>query len=236
MTKAPSSGSARRRSLKARWLRRLLLITAAVVPVGVVGGALAGSLISERIGGSDLRGVPLSPLEQLEAFQRPVRPADVALRRQPAVQAAVAQLTEGDGAAPEEFRAGAARDDLRVLLAGLGDARRAIYAFTTVKDRVCVGLTEFTSGCYEGLPLGAAVDVTVGDPDVEGAGEPPLVWGLTRNDVDRVDVEVEGRAQPATVARNAYFFRLSGNLLPASAITALVVHRADGTKQRIPLP
>lgn len=218
------------------WRRRTAIVAALVAAVAVAGIAYAAGEMPAPSSSAAAPETPLSPLETLAAFQRSATPAERALSREPKIRAAVVQLTDDDPAVPAEFRAGAARKDLRVLLSELGTGGRAIYAFTTAKNRVCLGLTDFTSGCYSGLPLGAAVDVTVGDPDAEGSGEPPLVWGLARNDVRRIDVEVGGQTYPATFARNAYFFQLTDSSVSTSAITAVVVKRADGTVQRIPVP
>jgi hypothetical protein len=203
--------------------------------VAVAGLSLGLAAATGTVGFSESQAVspqtPLSPLDPLSAFARPLTADDRAARATVEISDAVEQLTGNDAAVPAAYRAGAARDDLRVLLSGLGEARRSIFAFTTAKNRVCLGLTEFTSGCYEGLPLGATVDITVGDPDVEGGGEAAIVWGLARNNVRGVQVAAGGKNYIARLANNAYFFQLPDATMPSTAITGLSVSLTDGTVQ-----
>lgn len=215
------------------WSRRAAAAaTIAIAAVAAVSVAAAVTSDDPSVSPVPL-ATPLSPLESLAAFRDPATAADARLSRQPFIRDAIAQLTAPDAGAPPEFHPGTPRNDLRVLLSGLGEGGRAIFAFTTSKSRTCLGLTGFTSGCYAGLPLGASVDITVGDPDDEGSGEGALVWGIARNDVRAVEVEVGSGHHAATLGRNAYFFQLTDASLPTSAITAVIVHREDGVTQRL---
>lgn len=177
------------------------------------------------------------PLGTLKVFRSPATAEDQAAVRDPDVTELVHALTgEVPATVPEDFAAGTpSLSDLRLALAGLGEAQRAIFVVRTSKGRVCAGLTGFSGGCYQGLPAGVYLDAMAADPDGPG-GEPALVWGITRDGVQSVDVVVDGRPYAATIGRNAYFFQLADNRTSADAIQTIVAHLPNGETRSLPVP
>lgn len=203
----------------------LILVGLAVLTTGATAAVRGLSTSETSAVVSPPKGL-VSPLE-LRAFSRAQTAQERAARNEPDILEAVEALTSPAPGVPEEWQPGAARNDLRILLAGLGPSSRSIFAFTSTKGRVCFGLTGFTSGCSAGMPAFERVTVTTGDPDAGGTGEPALVWGFARDGVSRVEVVVAGERFGARLANNAYFFQLPNGALPTSAIEAIVVSVGD---------
>lgn len=153
----------------------------------------------------------------------------------PAAQAAVGKAAEHlmgapPAGSPPDFDPG--RADLakaRVLMASVGDAKRAIYAFPTLRGRVCSELTGFSAGCIDGFRARSPVGVTIGDP---AADEPGIVWGLAPDSVVGVDVVVDGTPQRALLSNNAYFYQGSAS---ATHFESLIVKLADGSTRNVAL-
>lgn len=201
------------------------LVGLAVLTTGATAAVRGLSTSETRAVVSPPKGL-VSPLE-LRAFSRTQSAQERAARNDADVLEAVEALTSPAPGVPEDWHPGAARNDLRILLDGLGPSSRSIFAFTSTKGRLCFGLTGFTSGCSAGMPAFERVTVTAGDPDAEGTGEPALVWGFARDGVSRVEVVVAGERFVARLANNAYFFQLPNGALPTSAIEAIVVSVGD---------
>jgi hypothetical protein len=178
----------------------------------------------------------LSPLDMPRAFERQETDDEHALRATGAVREIVETLTSAPTDVLPAHRPGAARAELRVLLTGLGAGRRDIVAFRTTKNRLCLGLTNFTSGCFEGLPEGMDITMTVGDPDQDGMGEGPVVWGYASKHVASVQVVVGGTALPARLGDGVYFFQAANGGLATSSLQRLVVEKRDKTVETVELP
>jgi hypothetical protein len=145
-------------------------------------------------------------------------------------------LTADDPTVPEEFLPGHARaGELRAGLAHLGPSDRTLFLVRTTKGRICAGLTGFSSGCLEGLPIDVPVTAIAADPNRSGTGEAPLVWGVARNDVERVDVIVDGGTFAAVMGENAYFFQLRDAGASPGSIQAVVAHLASGRSVTVPV-
>lgn len=199
--------------------------------LAVVATLSAANVLSTFSSSSAPSGTPTQPLERLPVFDQPVTAADEAAARDPMVVDAVRILTDDSGA-PEEYRVGLVQGSIHVLLDGLGPSNRSIFAFATTRGKTCLGLTGFTSGCYDRLPVGASADPMVGDPDKEGTGEGVIVWGLAASNVRRVFVDVNGQRIPTRLRANAFFAQL-GSTVPSTSIRGVVVERMDGTIQTI---
>lgn len=174
----------------------------------------------------------IQPLS-LRLFDRPLTSRDRAGQTSSVVTESVDHLFASSPGLPDAYDPGQRRpNDLRVAVDGVGTANRTVYMVRTTNGRVCAGLTGFSAGCLEGLPDTLPVTAVSADPDANGTGEAPLVWGIAKDDVVAVDVVVNGKAQPALLARNAYFFQLADAALPDRAIEGLIVRLSNGSTFR----
>jgi len=97
-------------------------------------------------------------------FKRPQTSAEKAAAISGRVAFEATVVTAADPGAAEDLLPGNARvDSMRVPLTHLGFRDRTLCLLLTAKGRVCAGLTEFTGGCYEGLPAGEPVSTTYGN-------------------------------------------------------------------------
>lgn len=191
--------------------------------------------ISRPLANYPIRHLSIGPVG-LSVLDRAPSAADQAGARDPNIVRAVQVLTSDDPGVPESFLAGQANaGGLRIAMSHLGTGDHSIFLVRTSKGRICEGLTQFSSGCLEGLPPDVAVTATAADPDGDNRGEAPLVWGIARNEVKSVDVIVQGQAHPATLANNAYFYELPNNTMLASDITDVVAHLAGGNSVDTPV-
>jgi hypothetical protein len=179
--------------------------------------------------------VPSVPVEVPPAFLRPPSAQDRLAASTPAVREVVDVLTTAPAGVGGADEAGASRGDVRVLLSGLGESGRTIFGFRTDRGRVCLALSDFTSGCYASLPADEAVTVSFGDPDREGEMEPAIVWGFAKSGVRRVSVVVAGVTLPARVGSNAYFFQAPSRLTRSDELERVLVELDDGTRQEVPI-
>jgi hypothetical protein len=198
--------------------------------------AVAGATGAERFAThpESAPAVTTRPFELPAAFARPPTDTDLAGLEDPEIREAVAVLTSDDAGIPESWKPGTA-GDLRVLLSGLGDAKRRIFAFVTSRGKLCTGLSGFTSGCLSELPADESVSLTVGDPDQEGTGEGAVVWGLANSDVVDVAIRVDGRTSPARLGSNAFFFQAPGTA-KLEALQSIVVRHRNGDVDVTALP
>ena len=120
---------------------------------------------------------------------------------------------------------------LRFAIVGVGPSQHTAFVVRSRAGQICSGLTNFTSGCVEGLPREMPAEITYGG---ESATEGPIVWGILRNDVRSVEVVVNGQSYPATVGRNAYFFQAPVGKT-AQDLQSVVVHLADGSSTTEPI-
>jgi hypothetical protein len=99
-----------------------------------------------------------------------------------------------------------------------------LYASARPNGGACTALGSakgsVATTCVDDLP---ASGISLNATDMAGW----LLFGFAADGVVGVDVVVGGKAVPATMLRNAYLANLGA--LDLSSVTALVVHRADGT-------
>jgi hypothetical protein len=202
--------------------------------------ALTTGLVAARASG--LMHMKITPppvatehVPSLAAFVRPETPADRGAAQMPSVKNAVASLVSQDGSVPDEMQPGTIRGDVRVLASGLGTSNRLIFAFRTTKGAVCLGLTGFTSGCLTAIPRDTPITITAGDPDQEGSGEGPILWGFANDDVDRVDVVVTGDREPAILGENVFFFQVDDASVTVDEISSVLVTLRDGHELPVPV-
>ena len=145
----------------------------------------------------------------------PVRPVDLrGLTAAPAVRdpALVRALTRP---APGALVAGRARvGPVRLLLADIGPRRHRLYAWLTRDGGACYVLAG-AGGCTRTVGLSPAPLSTAGDlgatPSAAGlvpGTDPPLLAGLVRDDVVRVDVLAGGRLRRARLGQGAFAYQL----------------------------
>jgi hypothetical protein len=172
----------------------------------------------------------LQPVPVPRIFVGPSTDFDKAVLRRPPVMRAVTALTKDDANIPQAWKPGSAREgSFRVLLIHLGSAQRLIFAFQAHHGQLCLGLTNFSSGCIGSLPIGLPITVTAGDPDIAGGGEGPVAWGYARDTVRAVDVVIRRVVIPAKLGNNAYFFQAPNGSFDTSDITEVRARLIDGT-------
>jgi hypothetical protein len=155
--------------------------------------------------------------------------ADDVAATQPAVERMIGSLTAPDANVPSAFLPGAAAD-VREAMTGLGSSGRTIVIFRTTGGKICAGLTDFGSGCLDGLPASIPITISSADPDGSGSGEPPLVWGVANNDVHAVNVVVNGVKRPAQLAGNAYFYELPDATMSDRSIESVEAVLSNGDR------
>jgi hypothetical protein len=150
--------------------------------------------------------------------------------------AAIAQLTTPAADVPADMLPGQAeRGTVRVLLDNLGPNKRAIYAYRTTKGRVCGGLTDQSSGCFDGFTEQAPVTYTFGVPGGNSSVEGLIVYGFMPDSVRSVSVVIAGIEYDATVGRNAFFVQLPSASVSPRSIEAIIVGFVNGRTQIIPI-
>lgn len=224
-------------SRRIRSSRRLVVSVAALAALAAVTGFAGASGIA-RLRSAPAPALvtpPLVPLERLAIFDRPQTGAERMAAAAGPLAEQVGALTADPGGVPADELPGRAEPGtFRLVLTGLGPGRRSIFVVRTTKGRECGELTDFAGGCLAALPANVPLDPIAGDPDGPG-GEGAIVWGVTRNDVRRVEVVVDGRRRDAVLGRNAYFFELGDASRPASAMSAVVATLADGRTEVVPV-
>jgi hypothetical protein len=199
--------------------RTALVVAVAAAMVGTASAALA--LRGDRSARDVVRArqASVAPIRELRVLARPQTAVDKSLEATPAVATMLDALPPVD---PSSFRVG---------LRGVGSAAHAAFVVRGRDGRTCAGLTDFSSGCLDGLPSTLPVDVTYGGGS---ATEGPIVWGLARDDVRAVDVVLNGVAQPAVLGDNVYVFQAEPGI-DVSALGALKVHLASGAVVTVPV-
>ena len=132
----------------------------------------------------------------------------------------------------------------QLLLSNLGPKHRAIYAFPTRNGEVCYVISGHGPARVRGgLGSGCKRAFIVGEPaSMDGgtfyfpptSGPPAEMAGLTRDGVARVQVVLNGSAHDATFGRDAWYYRVPSNQIPATAATELIVTLGDGSTKAVP--
>jgi hypothetical protein len=139
-----------------------------------------------------------------------------------------------DRSAPSGVAAGfggasADADAIRLLGHNAGGLGLSLYASANANGGACNALTNAKGAvgtmCFETIP---PEGITIGASDVDGW----TLYGFAADDVVGVDLVVRGKAQPATLLRNAYAADLGTSSV--SDVEVLVVHHADGRSDTVP--
>ena len=199
--------------LRNRFGKVTLFIAVTAVALATASASLA---LRSRAGAADsakARAASVIPIAHLRVLGRGQSAADRSTEASDAVATMLGALPAID---PATFR---------VALRGFGGGARTAFVARGRDGRICAGLTEFSSGCLDGLPPDLPVDVTYGGGS---ATEGPIVWGLARDDVRAVEVVEAGVVRSAALGENVYVFQAQPGVDPA-ALSAVKVHLANGT-------
>lgn len=218
--------------------RRMKLLVAALLGASAVGAITAvaygsGQQNARSKAVATVREAPLVSLGQLRIFSRPQRPAEHEAAVSAPVSNEVAILTAGASGVPAGSLTGSSRaDQVRIAATGLGTANRTLYLTRTTSGRTCAGLTDFTAGCLNALPADTPVEMMYGGGN---PGEGPIIWGVARNDVRRVEIVANGEVYPATLVENGYFFQLPDPDAPPEVFQMVKVTLANGQVVAVPV-
>ena len=205
--------------------RRDLALLAGATAIGVilaVAVTMAAATPKPSAESATEATIALPALSNMSSLASAPTPADTTLETTLAKEDAA--LTADDAAVPDEMAPGVpVAGSFRVLLRDLGTQHRVIYAFTTSKSRVCGGITDGASGCFDRFASGQ-VNYFVGAL----VGEPVIVFGFLPNDAHSVDVVAAGQHYPAIVGRNAFFLQLPDPTLPATQVESVNVTLTNG--------
>jgi hypothetical protein len=180
-----------------------------------LGGALAALIVSFGVpaSGADVRtNDPGSAAAQLGVLQNG-----------PVAKSAPADVSAGLSSASANTAA------VRLLGADADGSGLDLYASGRSNGGACNALSSPKGGvgtqCVDDLPAGG---VTIEASDATGW----TVYGFAADNVVGVDVLLAGKAEPATMLRNAYVADLGAGSL--NDVTAVIVHYADGTTGTVP--
>jgi hypothetical protein len=184
--------------------------TARIFASLALGGALAAAIVSFGVStsGAVVRGTgPGDASAQLGS-----------LRTAPVVANPPADVSAGLGSGSADTVA------VRLLGANAGGSGLDLYASARSNGGACNALSSPKGGvgtqCVDDLP---ASGISLEAADAAGW----TLYGFAADKVVGVDVVLDGKAQPATMLRNAYAVDLGAGAL--SDVKALIVHYADGT-------
>jgi hypothetical protein len=152
-----------------------------------------------------------------------------------------AQLAAGIGVANEQ-RPSNLSDDLyegewqtagsRLLLDGLGSKRMSLYALPTTKGKACFVVRGAGGACAspnEPISWGMLVPP-------EGVAGNPIIAGLARDDVARIDLLVNGAREPATLGSNGFFYEAHDGLFPSAIVITFENGSSSTVEVRDPRP
>ncbi len=123
----------------------------------------------------------------------------------------------------------------RLLLSNLGPERRSIYVFPTTNKQVCFVITGLSAGCKKAFIVGEPASISGGTFYFPPTSGPPTeLAGLTKDGVTAVQVVLDGTPQDAIFGHDAWYYRFPNNQIPATAATALIVTRSDGSITTVP--
>lgn len=208
---------------------KLPIAVTAIVTVGVAAGLGTAAVLQKDTGPVTPPPVLVEQIGNVGAFDGMPSAEERALAARPDVRQGIGAITADAPSVPDALLPGERVGPVRVSLAHLGDAGRAIWMYRTARGKVCYGLTDFTAGCVEQLPVGQVINPVGGDP---GDGGGMIVWGFAVNKVRSVNVIVNGESQAAVFGRNAFFFQAPST---TARISAVVAKTADGSTVTVPV-
>ena len=181
---------------------------------------------AKPISPSPVRTVSLGTIDALAGLPSA---AEAVLASRDDVQREAAAVDWTSASVPNLFLPGAEVGPIRIPLSALGSGDRLIWMYRTDRGKICSGLTDFTAGCLDRLPVGQAINPVAGDPE-DGGGT--IVWGFAKNDVRAVSVVVDSTLQTATLGRNAFFFQAASQ---SANPTTVIATLANGTTDSVAL-
>jgi hypothetical protein len=198
------------RSNKLTWRQALARVGAGVT----LGGAIAVAIAS--LGSASAAKIDPGPVPGSAAAALSV------LRTGPVDASPPSDVAVGfDGAS-------ALSGGVRVLGLNAGGSGLDLYGSARSNGGACNSLASAKGPagtmCVQNIP---PEGITLGASDAAGW----TLYGFAADDVVGVDVVVNGKTEPATLLRNAYLADLGTADL--SAATALIVHHADGTGDKV---
>jgi hypothetical protein len=117
--------------------------------------------------------------------------------------------------------------DGRLVLAGLGGEQDMVFAAPTTNDHVCqYVLPNGGSNCGRPGPDGLTLAWT------SDGGNSVVVYGLVGDEIDSVEIVIDGEPRQATMGENAFGARVAAG---SARLEAIVLHRRDGTSESIDL-
>jgi len=217
------------RRVSERRILKLSMLVTVIATIGAGAGIGMGAVLRPEKSLVTPPPVPVNDIGTVSAFDGTPSAEERAIARHAKVQEDMAAITAGTEVVPDELLPGDRVGPVRVPLAHLGDADRAIWMYRTTRGKVCYGLVDFTAGCVQQLPVAQVVSPAAGDP---GDGGGTIVWGFARDNVRSVNIIVNGEPQPAVVGRNAFFYQASST---AARISAVVATTAGGARVTLPV-
>lgn len=187
----------------------------------MVGVAVAAAVV---IGGAAIAATGWGPLAGIGAAERPATPAD---EISPAVVAqlrAVAMPRSAPDSPVGEWLFTEAR-----LLGTLPDGDK-VYVVPTAKAKLCIVVASSTASCSDPVTHDNPITMTTSDA---GPTAPPVVWGVTTDDVTAVSFTAAGTPVSVPVRNNFYAWQGSPNRTLRSVSSATVTF-ADGSTTRWP--
>jgi len=218
-------------------MRRQILGLGVALSVFVFAGVTVAAFAGARASKSEARPEVLPhrsppPLkESVSALSAPRRSEDVL---PPAVESSARALVASAGPdVPRELLPGDLQlNESRLLLEHLGPRNVSFWAVPTASGNVCLLFDGGADGCADSFAY-SPVLWSLFDPDRLGSGEPFTVYGIAPDDVNRIDVAVDGVLHRTLLKNNAFYYRLpDARALPQR----IVVSFADGTSETISLP
>lgn len=200
-----------RRTARSRRRRAPLLVALAVAAAVVIGGAA-------------IAATGWGPLAGIGAAERPVTPED---EISPAV---VAQLRASamPRSAPDSPVGEWLFTEAR-LLGKLPDGHE-VYVVPTAKAKLCIVVAGSGASCSDPVTRDDPITMTTRD---SGPSAPPVVWGVTTDDVTAVSFTVGGTPVSVPVRDNFYAWQGSPDQTLRSVSSAIVTF-ADGSTTRWP--
>ncbi len=150
-----------------------------------------------------------------------------------ASQLGVLRVASVDASPPSDVAAGldgasALATGVHLLGQDIGGSGLSLYAASRANGGACNALAAAkgatATACVQNIP---PEGITIGASDVNGW----TLYGFAADDVVGVDVVLNGQAVAASLLQNAYVADLGAADL--SAATALLVHHADGTVDKV---
>ena len=204
------------------------ITVATLIVAGVIAGLLfASSSLFASQGQEPVRFETTSPVEAMSVFEKPST-EEIPTTIIDDLKAILANAPEGAPDVPGPVII----ERARVLLSDVGPEHHSIYAAPTADGEVCEDFTGIMSGCFKGFQVDQPITID-GVGRYPGDSLPSELGGLAKDEVARVDVEVNGESHEATLGANAWYFEVPDDA-SFEDVTAFDVTLRDGSTLKIP--